>query len=72
MPGLSGDEVAARLPADQFVLAWSTDDSDLPGRFNGVLCKPVTLAAAQSALVRADAWREALVKRATSSDRAAA
>lgn len=57
MPGLSGDEVAARLAADQFVLAWSTDLTDLPERFNGALCKPVTLAGAQAALVRAAAWR---------------
>ena len=57
MPGLSGDEVAERLPADQFVLAWSTDLADLPGRFNGTLSKPVTIAALQAALKRAEAWR---------------
>jgi len=57
MPGLSGDEVAARLPGEQFVLAWSTDLSDLPERFNGVLAKPVSLAAAELAMVRAQAWR---------------
>jgi CheY-like chemotaxis protein len=57
MPGLSGDDVAARLPADQFVLAWSTDLSDLPERFNGALSKPITLAAAQGALEKALAWR---------------
>jgi len=57
MPGLSGDEVAARLPPEQLVLAWSTDLTDLPARFNGALSKPVTLAAAQSALAKAQAWR---------------
>ena len=59
MPGLTGDEVAARLPAEQFVLAWSTDVSDLPKRYNGRLSKPVTLPALQTALMRAEAWREA-------------
>jgi len=57
MPGLTGDEVAERLPAEQFVLAWSTDLSDLSKRFNGVLSKPVTIAAAQAAMKRAEAWR---------------
>ena len=57
MPGLSGDEVAARLPADVFVLAWSTDIGDLPERFNGVLAKPITVDAARGALQRAQAWR---------------
>lgn len=57
MPGLTGDEVAERLPAEQFVLAWSTDVSDLPKRFNGTLSKPVTLQALQTALQRAAAWR---------------
>lgn len=42
MPGLSGDDVATRLPADQFVVAWTADQADLPARFNGVLAKPVT------------------------------
>jgi two-component system, sensor histidine kinase len=59
MPGLSGDEVAERLPAEQFVLAWSTDVSDLPKRYNGALSKPVSLPALQAALQRAGAWREA-------------
>jgi CheY-like chemotaxis protein len=59
MPGLSGDEVAAALPADQFVLAWSTDLTDLPDRFNGALSKPVSIAAAQAAMHRATAWRAA-------------
>jgi|SRR5579859_51110 len=59
MPGLSGDEVLAQLPADQFVMAWSTDTTDLPQRFNGVLAKPVNLAAAEVALARAKAWRAA-------------
>jgi CheY-like chemotaxis protein len=58
MPGLSGDDVASSLPAEQFVLAWSTDLSDLPARFNGTLSKPVSLAAAQCAMLRATAWRE--------------
>ncbi|HLZ76356.1 response regulator [Phenylobacterium sp.] len=57
MPGLSGDEVAARLPREQFVLAWSTELCDLPTRFNGALAKPVSLAAAQAAMTRAWAWR---------------
>ena len=57
MPGLSGDEVAARLPPDVLVLAWSTDLTDLPERFNGVISKPVTLTAAQSAVAKAQAWR---------------
>lgn len=56
MPGLSGDEVAERLPGEQLVLAWSTDVSDLPKRYNGTLSKPVTLPALQSALERAQAW----------------
>jgi CheY-like chemotaxis protein len=57
MPGLSGDEVVERLPREQFVLAWSTDYDDLPARFNGVMSKPVSIAAVQSAMQRADAWR---------------
>jgi len=65
MPGLSGDEVASGLPDDQFVLAWSTDLTDLPRRFNGVLSKPVNLEAAQSAVTRAMAWRLNAIRRAT-------
>jgi hypothetical protein len=57
MPGLSGDEVLARMTADQFVLAWSTDTSDLPRRFNGILPKPVTIASAAAALDNARTWR---------------
>jgi CheY-like chemotaxis protein len=57
MPGMSGDEAVSHLAADQFVLAWSTDTSNLPARFNGVLCNPVTVAAVQVALARALAWR---------------
>lgn len=57
MPGLSGDEVAMCLNGEQFVLAWSTDLSDLPARYNGVLPKPVTLDAVTSALRRAADWR---------------
>lgn len=53
MPGLSGDDVVQRLPADQFVLAWSTDSSDLPGRFNGALPKPISIAAAMEAMDQA-------------------
>lgn len=64
MPGLSGDEVAAGLPADQFVLAWSTDLTDLPSRFNGTLSKPVTLDAVQGAITRAIAWQISLARRA--------
>ena len=58
MPGLSGDEVAERLAPEQFVLAWSTDITDLPKRYNGTLSKPITLSALQTALKRAEAWRE--------------
>jgi CheY-like chemotaxis protein len=57
MPVMSGDETVSRLAADQFVLAWSTDTSDLPARFNGALCKPVTMSAVQIALAQAMAWR---------------
>lgn len=64
MPGLSGDEVAAGLPADQFVLAWSTDLTDLPARYNGTLMKPVTLDAVQGAITRAIAWQISLARRA--------
>jgi CheY-like chemotaxis protein len=63
MPGLSGDEVLAALPAGQFVLAWSTDLSDLPERFNGTLSKPVTLDAALSAMARAERWRSSFASR---------
>jgi CheY-like chemotaxis protein len=59
MPGLSGDDVVAALPADQFVLAWSTDLADLPDRFNGTLSKPLCIAEAHTALLRAAAWRAA-------------
>ena len=59
MPGLSGDAVAARLPPGQFVLAWSTDTADLPARFDGVLAKPVTIAAAREAMAQAEARRRA-------------
>jgi CheY-like chemotaxis protein len=72
MPGLSGDEVAASLPAEQFVLAWSTDLTDLPERFNGTLSKPVSIAAAQGALLRATAWRAAAAMHAQAARRAAA
>ena len=57
MPRLTGDEVVSGLPRDLFVLAWSTDVTDLPGRFNGVLAKPVSIAAATDAVARAKAWR---------------
>jgi CheY-like chemotaxis protein len=57
MPVMSGDEAVSHLAADQFVLAWSTDTSNLPARFNGALCKPVTMSAVQIALARAMAWR---------------
>jgi CheY-like chemotaxis protein len=64
MPGLSGDDVLSGLPDDQFVLAWSMDTADLPPRYNGVLPKPVTTAAAKSALAQAIAWRSAAASRA--------
>jgi CheY-like chemotaxis protein len=64
MPGLSGDDVVSGLPGDQFVLAWSTDLTDLPHRFNGVLSKPLDLAAAERAVTRAIAWRAATAQRA--------
>jgi CheY-like chemotaxis protein len=60
MPGLCGDDVASRLPMETFVLAWSTDVTDLPQRFNGVLDKPVSIASATGALERAKAWRQRL------------
>jgi CheY-like chemotaxis protein len=63
MPGMLGDEVLSHLAADQFVLAWSTDTSNLPARFNGVLCKPVTVAAVQVALARTLAWRISVLTR---------
>jgi CheY-like chemotaxis protein len=63
MPGLSGDDVAERLPSEQFILAWSTDLNDLPDRFNGTLSKPVTIAAAQLAMSRAEAWRTRIATR---------
>lgn len=63
MPGLSGDDVVSALPSGQFVLAWSTDPMDLPRRFNGVLSKPVTLAAAGRAVTQAHAWRIAQADR---------
>lgn len=58
MPGLTGDEVATRLPEDQFVVAWSTDLADLPARFNAVLAKPLTAESAARALSLATAWRD--------------
>jgi len=63
MPGLTGDEVVAKLPPGQFVLAWSTDLSSLPVRFNGTLSKPVTLAAVQGAMERAVRWRDTFASR---------
>jgi len=59
MPGISGDEVAARLPADRFLVAHSTDLADLPARFNHILPKPVTSLDAVVALQAALAWRAA-------------
>ena len=53
MPGLGGDEVLGLLPDEQFVLAWSTETSDLPGRFDGSLSKPISIAAAAQAIVAA-------------------
>jgi hypothetical protein len=58
MPGLTGDEVAAQLPQDQCVFAWSTDLTDLPARFNGVLAKPLTADSAMKAMSVARARRE--------------
>lgn len=49
MPGLSGDEVAARLRPDQHVLAWTTDLRALPSWFDGILPKPVSLASVVAA-----------------------
>ncbi|HEX3363740.1 response regulator [Phenylobacterium sp.] len=72
MPGLSGDDVAAALPADQFVLAWSTDLTDLPDRFNGALSKPVSIADVQRAVLRAAAWRGAPAMHAAAAKLAAA
>jgi CheY-like chemotaxis protein len=63
MPGLTGDEVAAQLPKDRFVVAWSTDLSDLPARFNHILAKPLTAESAGRALALALAWRNAAPQR---------
>jgi CheY-like chemotaxis protein len=57
MPGLTGDEVAVRLPKDQFIVAWSTDLVDLPERFNNILAKPLTAESACRAIGLARAWR---------------
>lgn len=72
MPGLSGDEVAARLPDDQFVLAWSTDLTDLPLRYNGVLSKPVSMDAVQQAVRKAEAWRRRAARPVSDNGSAAA
>lgn len=56
MPGLSGDEVARQLPKDQFVVAWSTDLTDLPARFNGILAKPLTAESACRTVQSARVW----------------
>ncbi|UTP40916.1 response regulator [Phenylobacterium sp. LH3H17] len=58
MPGFSGDEVAALLPSEQFVVAWSTDLMDLPARFNSVLSKPLTAESAVRVISMARAWRD--------------
>ena len=58
MPGFTGDEVAALLPKDQFVVVWSTELTDLPARFNAVLAKPLTAQSAAKALSLASAWRD--------------
>jgi len=42
-----------QIPASQFVVAWSTDDVDVPARFDGFLDKPITIAAASEAIVAA-------------------
>jgi CheY-like chemotaxis protein len=57
MPGLGGDDIVYCLPREQFVLAWSTDERDLPGRFNGTLAKPVTVTGAAAAMAAAGRWR---------------
>lgn len=59
MPRLTGDEVAAQMPEEQCVVAWSTDLTDLPERFNGILAKPLTAESAAKALSLANAWRDA-------------
>ncbi len=64
MPGLGGDDVVHCLAHDQFVLAWSTDQSDVPNRFNGTLAKPVTIAAAEGAILGAIAWQDTVARRA--------
>lgn len=56
LPGMHGDDVLARLPQDQFVVAWSTDSDGVPPRFNGRLDKPLTL---PSAAMVIDAARRA-------------
>ena len=62
MPGMFGDEVAVRLPAELFVDAWSTEASNLSPRFDGVLPKPITIAAAAGVLARAIAARESRLR----------
>jgi CheY-like chemotaxis protein len=53
MPGISGDELLPLLPDQQFVLAWSTETTELPGRFDGSLSKPISIAAASQAIIAA-------------------
>jgi two-component system capsular synthesis sensor histidine kinase RcsC len=64
MPGLGGDDVVSGLAHDQFVLAWSAEQRDLPARFNGTLAKPVSIAAAEGALAQARAWASVMARRA--------
>ena len=59
MPGMHGDDVLARLPADQFVVAWSTDSDGVPPRFNGWLDKPISIPAAAAVIDAASRAREA-------------
>ena len=53
MPGMSGDQLVARLPHDLFVVAWSTDPSNLPARYDAVLEKPISIPAAARIITRA-------------------
>ena len=59
MPGMSGDDLLDQLPGDSYVVVWSTDTLDLPSRYNGVLPKPVSIAAAAEVAAAATARRAA-------------
>ncbi|MGZ5954577.1 MAG: response regulator [Caulobacteraceae bacterium] len=53
MPELGGDDLLPQLSDQLFVVAWSTDTSNVPRRFDGVLSKPISIAAASDVIVAA-------------------